>query len=124
MTVGERLVLPPCPPGSEDAPPGMYRLAGQLFLRRFAPVRPQHMTCRLRHPITLHGHPFAGWQQCDYHDRPGNQRCPAHIYVVQVTDLRYWLLDITQGEALWLHRTRASVDDVFAWFGLDLQPPL
>lgn len=124
MTVSERPVLPPVPPGSVGAPPGMYQLAGQLFLRRFAPVKPQHMSCRLGHELTLHGHPFAGVQQCDTHGRSGNQRCPAHIYYLQVTDRHYWLLDVTPGEALWLRRTRATPDEVFAWFGLDLQPPL
>lgn len=124
MTVAERATLPATPPGSHGVPAGMYRLAGQLFLRRFAPVRPHHATCRLGHSLTIHGRPFAATQQCDYHDRPGNQRCPAHIYVLQLTDLRYWLLDVTAEEVRWLHRTRASADEVFAWFGLDLQPPL
>lgn len=105
-------------------PPGMYRLAGQLYIRRFAPVRPAHVSCRLGHHVKVHGRPLVGTQQCDYHYRPGDQRCPAHLWLCRITDLRYWLLDITAEEDELIHRLRMDEDDVIAHFGLDIHPAM
>lgn len=112
------------PTSEPDIPSGMYRFDGQLVIRRFAPVRPAHLTCRAGHHVAVHGRPLAGTQQCDYHWRPGNQRCQAHLYLCRITDLRYWMLDITREEADLIHSLRMELDDVIAHFNLEIRPAL
>ncbi len=101
-------------------PPGMYRLDGQLVVRRFAPVLPAHVTCRLGHSIKIRGRPLHATPQCDYHWRPGDQRCQAHVWLYRITPRYYWLLDVTEAEADAIHRRQMDADDVLAHFGLGI----
>lgn len=64
--------------------------------------------------------PLTSTPQCDYHYRPDNQQCLAHLYIYKVSRLRYQMLDITRQEAEMIESERMDYDDVIAHFGLDL----
>lgn len=102
------------------APPGMYALEGRLYVRRFAPVRPGAIECRLGHPLQLHGNIIEATPQCEAHEPPRRTRCPAHVYVHRLSRLHYVQLDITAPEAQMIHDRRMDLDDVIAYFGLRL----
>lgn len=102
--------------------PGVYALDGRLYVRRFGPVRPFDLACRLGHRMEVRGQPLTATPQCDHHDRQGNARvrCSAHVYLFRLTDLRYMMLDVTEMEARMIHRDRMDFDDVIAHFHLEM----
>jgi hypothetical protein len=106
----------------QAAPSGLYWLDGVLRVRRFAPVRPRDLICRLGHEMPVRGQPLTSTPQCDHLHRQGSSRvrCSAHVYLYRLTDLRYLMLDITDVEARQIHRERMDFDDVIAHFHLEM----
>ena len=102
--------------------PGTYVLEGGVHVRRFAPVRPHDLVCRLGHRIEVRGQPLTSTPQCDHHYKQGaaRVRCSAHVYLFRLTDLRYLMLDITDVEARLIHRERMDFDEVIAHFHLEM----
>lgn len=68
--------------------------------------------------MDVRGRPIASTPQCDRMSGVG--RCPAHLYIFRLTDLRYLSLDVTKDEADMIHKERMDLDDVIAWFRLDM----
>ena len=103
-----------------EAPPGTYVLDGRIYVRRFAPVQPGKIECRLRHPMKVRDRPLSSTPRCDNRNHLDGGRCSAHLYLYKVSDLRYLALDITQEEADAIHANRMDLDDVIVYFGLDM----
>ena len=101
-------------------PPGTYQLDGHIYVRRFAPARAGWVECRLRHPMTVRDRPLSSTPQCGHYDRPGGERCNAHVYLYRLSGTRYLALDITREEADAIHAKRMDLDDVIVYFGLDM----
>ena len=74
----------------------------------------------LSYMMKVRDRPLSSTPQCD--NRTHGQRCPAHLYLYRLSDLRYLSLDITQDEADLIHRGRMDFDDVIAHFELDMPP--
>ena len=102
--------------------PGMYYFNGRMHVRRFAPVRPFNLTCRLNHPMEVRDRPLTSTPQCSHHDKPGRgeTRCKAHLFMYRLSAFRYLVLDITPEEADIIHSQRMDIDEVIVYFSLEL----